>query len=194
MYAALSTFSARDRALILLGLHTGFRSRELGSMTIAHVLNDDGTIRTSLALERRHLKHGRGMYRQKIRTRTVPLSPQARTALENYLAERRAAGMAEPTAPLFRSRKGFGLSPWQINRIVHQLAEAAGCDPSRFYGSHSLRKSFAHAVHRACGRDLAVTRVALGHHSVPVTQRYISVVREEVDAAILAIGSSMAAA
>ncbi len=194
VYGAIETFSARDRALLLLGLHTGFRARELGAMTISHVTTEDGTIRTALALERRHLKHGRGAYRATIRTRTVPLAPNARAALERYVAERRDQGTADPAAPLFRSRKGGGISPWQINRIVHRLAATAGCDPNKFYGSHSLRKSFAHAVHRACGRDLAVTRLALGHHSILVTQRYITPERAEVDAAILAIGSSIAAA
>lgn len=194
IYAALGSFALRDRALILLGLQTGFRAKELGAMTIAHVIAENGTVRTSLALERRYLKHGRGVYRDKIRARTVPLAPNVCAALESYIAERRIAGTAEPEAPLFRSRKGRGLSPWQINRIVHHLAIVAGCDPNRFYGSHSLRKSFAHAVHRACGRDLTVTRAALGHHSVLVTQRYIAVDRAEVDAAILSIGAGMAAA
>ena len=192
--AALTSFSARDRALILTVLHTGFRARELGAMTIGHVLADDGLIRTTLALERRHLKHGRGAYREKIRTRTVPLAPNARAALEAYIMQRRVLGTADAAAPLFLSRKNSGLSPWQINLIVHRLAIAAGCDPNRFYGSHSLRKTFAHAVHRAGGRDLAVTRVALGHHSILMTQRYIRVGQDEADAAILAIGSSMAAA
>jgi len=194
VYATLATFSLRDQALLTLGLLTGFRARELGAMTIGHVLAEDGSVRSSLALERRHLKHGRGAYRAKVRTRTVPLAPNARAALERYIAERRDEGAANLEAPLFRSRKGFGLSPWQINRIVHRLAEAAGCDANRFYASHSLRKSFAHAVHRACGRDITVTRVALGHHSVLVTQRYIRVEQAEVDAAILAVGSGMAAA
>jgi len=194
VYATLATCSLRDQALLTLGLLIGFRARELGAMTIGHVLAEDGSVRSSLALERRHLKHGRGAYRAKVRARTVPLAPNARAALERYIAERRGEGTAELEAPLFRSRKGFGLSPWQINRIVHRLAEAAGCDANRFYGSHSLRKSFAHAVHRACGRDITVTRVALGHHSVLVTQRYIRVEQAEVDAAILAVGSGMAAA
>jgi integrase len=194
VYGALGNFSARDRALIILGLHTGFRARELGAMTIGHVVAEDGAIRTTLALERRHLKHGRGVYCKKIGTRTVPLAPNARAALEHYITERRAAGTAEPDAPLFRSLKGGGLSPWQINRIVHKIAIAAGCDPNRFYGSHSLRMTFAHAVHRACGRDLTVTRVALGHSSVLVSQSYLRVDREQSDAAILAIGPSMVAA
>lgn len=96
--------------------------------------------------------------------------------------------------PARRIPRRRGLSAWRTNRIVHQAAVSAGCDPNKFYGSHSLRKTFAHAVHRACGRDLTVTRAAVCHSSVLVTQRYITPEQAEVDAFILQAGSSMVAA
>lgn len=182
----LPTFPLRDQALITTGMATGFRAFELGSLTINHVLTEAGTMRERITLERRYLKHGRSVYRQKIRSRSVPLTAACRAILERYVAVRRAQGTAGLDAPLFISRKGCGLSIWQTNRIVHAVTARAGCSTDRYFGSHSLRKTFARRVHHACGRDIAVTSVALGHSSVLVTMRYIQPRHDEVDAAILA--------
>jgi integrase len=85
------------------------------------------------------------------------------------------------------------MSIWQINRVVHAVADCAGCSPDRLFGSHSLRKSFAQRVHAACGRDINLTRVALGHSCVSVTQRYLRVDQSDVDAAILALDTACVA-
>ncbi len=120
IHAALASFSARDDALIVTGLNTGFRARELSAITIGHVW--DGTaVRSAVSLERRSLKNGRGLRARSVRSRTVPLNTNAREALEAYLRERvHMQGPPDPSESLFRSRRtGRGLSRWQINRLVH---------------------------------------------------------------------------
>lgn len=171
--ALLPTLPLRDQALILVGLDTGFRARELGAMEIRHALDAEGQVRHRLTLERRYLKHGRGAYRAKIRSRSVPLSPRCRAALEAYLAERRRAGVLAPADPLILGRAG-GLSVWQINRIVKTTAARADCSPDAHFGSHSLRKSFALRVYQKSGHDINLTRLALAHSSIVTTQRYLS--------------------
>lgn len=174
LLALLPTLPLRDQALLLVGLDTGFRARELGAMEIRHALDEHGNVRQRLTLERRHLKHGRGTYRAKVRSRVIPLSARARTALERYLVDRRERGALAPSDPLFLSRgRLMGLSIWQINRIVKDAAERAGCSADAHFGSHSLRKSFALRVYERSGHDLNLTRVALGHSSIMTTQRYL---------------------
>ncbi len=158
----LPTFPLRDQALIITGMATGFRAFELGSLTINQALTEAGTVRERITIERRFLKHGRSAYRQKIRSRSVPVTAACQAVLTRYLALRRVQGTAEDTAPLFLSRKGRGLSIWQINRIVHAVTVRAGCSVDRYFGSHTLRKTFAQRVHHACGRDIAVTSPAFG--------------------------------
>lgn len=191
MSRVLPTLRLRDQALLLVGLDTGFRARELGAMEIRHALDEHGNVRQRLTLERRHLKHGRCVYRAKIRSRSIPLSARARAALERYLAERREnragregreeIGPNEPLFPARSRRRGRatageresgreGLSIWQINRIVKDAADSAGCSPDAHFGSHSLRKSFALRVYEKSGHDINLTRVALGHSSILSTQ------------------------
>ena len=66
-------------------------------------------------------RHGcRRWYRRSIHSRSVPLNDRAKTYLNAYLSERALAGLLNPAAPLFPSRKhGLALTRWQANRIVH---------------------------------------------------------------------------
>lgn len=188
LLSALPAMPLRDQALVLLGLDTGFRAKELGALLLRHVVAGDGTVREKIVLERQHLKHGAGVYRAKVQSRAVPLSARSRSALDRYLRTRNLTTPPSLGSPLFLSRKGFGLSVWQINRMVHRVARLAGLGRDRRYGSHSLRKTFARRVHEACGRDINLTRVALGHTSVLVTQRYLGEDHERVDAIIRTLG------
>ncbi len=177
LLAALPQLPLRDQALILVGLDTGFRARELGAMEIRHVVDEHGHVRQRLTLERRHLKHGRGAYRDKVRSRVVPLSARARAVLEQYLAARSARGVPAPSDALFPARgtRGRqGISIWQVNRIVKDAASRAGCSPDANIGSHSLRKSFAARIYARSGHDINLTRAALGHSSILTTQRYLA--------------------
>lgn len=190
IHTALASFSARDHALIVTGLNTGFRASELSAISIGHVW-DGAAIRPAVTLERRSLKNGRGIRARAVRSRTVPLNATACEALQAYVNERiQLRGPPDPNESLFRSRRtGRGLSRWQINRLVHQVAEAAGLDPSGRYGGHSLRKSFANAVHRAGNFDINLTRAALGHRYVTTTQAYLEVDTGAVNSAVMAIGN-----
>ena len=73
--------NARDRALISAQLFLGFRISEVLALTIGHVW-DGSRIRARVALPPRFLKGGFGT------TRTIPIGPELRRALERYLAQR----------------------------------------------------------------------------------------------------------
>ena len=177
----LPSFSPRDRALILFGLNTGFRACEHARITVGHVW-DGENIRDEITLGRQALKGGRGAYRAGLRSRTVPLNAEARTALAEYLAWRAQNGqILEGGAFLFPNpRSGRGLSRWQVTRIVKRLARLAGAPGTDRYGSHSLRKSFCASVYAASGRDINLTRAIMGHTNIATTQRYLEVQTEDI--------------
>lgn len=193
LLTALARRPLRDQALILTAMDTGFRGREIASLTLAHVVGENGDIRDRLAVERRRLKHGTGAYRATVTTRVVPISARAKNALRLYVRERFGETFPDSTdldRPLFLSRHNRAISIWRLNDILHDLADAIGCDGDKRIGSHSLRKTFAQRVHAACQHDLNLTRVALGHRSVLTTQRYLAEDHARAEAIIAALGSA----
>lgn len=190
--SVLPQFTLRDQALVQCGLHTGFRASELGAMTVGHVWAN-GAIRESISLERRSLKGGRGAHRRSVRSRTLPLTATAQASLTRYLGSRFERRPVVPSEHLFRSRKGFGLSRWQINKIIHRVAIAARCDHDDRIGAHSLRKTFAQGIYRSSGCDINLTRAVMGHTSVVTTQKYLCVTDDAAAAAVLALDHRHAA-
>jgi integrase len=190
LYDALPHFSLRDQALIVLGLNTGFRIHAILSLTVGQVW-EQGAIRPSVTVTRARLKGGRSVYRRSIHSRSVPLNDRAKTYLNVYLSGRALAGLLNPTAPLFPSRKhGLALTRWQANRIVHTVLGAAGFADQGRYGTHPLRKTFFQKVYRATKHDINLTRAVMGHTQVGTTQRYLHVDARDVTAAVLAVGES----
>lgn len=174
----------RDRALITAQLFLGFRISEILSLAVGHVLHN-GRIRERVSLPPRFLKGGYGG------TRSVPIGPELRRALERYLVVRSRKERLEADAPLFLSReRGQGRAPKALCRssaeklIKGALIAIAPNDPQGL-STHALRKTFASRIYEDSGHDLLCVREALGHSSVAVTQLYLPVNRGKVDALIL---------
>jgi site-specific recombinase XerD len=183
--SAIRDWKLRDRSLLEFGLRTGYRARELASITIAQVW-DGVRVRDEVSVARCHLKNGRGLRRGNVRSRTVPLGPSPREILHAYLQERVDAGTAAPEAPLFLSTQAeAGIGRWMINQLVKRACRAAGLPQHGRWGSHSLRKSFARRVYTRSGHEINLTRAALGHRDIATTQRYLEVNEGDLRAAIL---------
>jgi integrase len=87
--------AARDRALFLVGLYTGFRITELLSLRWRDCLRH-GQVTAAVTVARRAM-------RNKQRGRTVALHPHAQAALRDWYA---VAQPPDGTCYVFRSRKG----------------------------------------------------------------------------------------
>lgn len=183
LQAHLPSVPLRDQCLLMLGLRTGLRASELGRLTIGHV-HSGVEIRPQLTVQRRELKGGQGLRRKGVRGRTIPLGPRVRELLSAYIARRFSGRLVAPAEHLFLSRKGGGLQPWQINRLVQLHLRAAGCSAA-FLGTHSMRKTFAKSIYIQSGHDLVLTKNALGHAHVETTISYIASSESKVMAAIL---------
>lgn len=174
----------RDRALLTALLFSGHRVSEILSLRLASVWRD-GVVVGRLNVSPRYLKGGYGP------TRSVPILPEFRRALEVYIACLRQRYELDPALPLFLSREvgrdglARALSAESARRILLGACAQAGIENDGRIGTHSLRKAFAMAVYRNSGNDLLVVKAALQHSSVVISQAYLSVDDAAVEKAIL---------
>jgi integrase len=173
------TYAARDTALFLLGVKSGFRISELLSLTVGDVWQH-GQFVARVAVRRRHMKG-------KIQGRSAVLHGEAKAALAVWLMDRQRLGTVTPEQPLFPSRKGAHrpLQRGQAWHILRQAYEANGL--TGMIGCHGMRKTFGQKVYAGTGRDLRATQHAMGHKSPASTAAYLAVDEHAVDAIILAL-------
>jgi integrase/recombinase XerC len=148
----------RDKALIIIMYSAGLRISELVSLSIKNLNSSFDGARII----------GKGN-----KERYVFFSDEARMALIDYLAERKARiKEAYPTNSLFINRKGGPISVPGVRWIITKYAERSGLGKN--IHPHSLRHSFAtHLVNSGC--DVRVVQELLGHASLSTTQRYTHV-------------------
>jgi integrase/recombinase XerC len=146
--------AARDAAVLLLLYGGGLRIGEALSLTGAAL-----PLGETLAVTGKRAK-----------TRIVPLLPQVRAAIDDYVRLCPFAMAAD--APLFRGQRGGALDAGTVRRAV-QAARAALALPASAT-PHALRHSFAtHLLAR--GADLRQLQELLGHASLSSTQIYTAV-------------------
>lgn len=160
---------ARNACLLELLYATGLRVSELVALPVAAARGDPRVL----------LVRGKGG-----KERLVPLSPPAREALRDWLAERDADEAARP-APrgasrfLFPSRGALGhLTRQGFFALLKDLAVQAGV-PAERVAPHRLRHAFAtHLL--ANGADLRSIQAMLGHADVATTEIYTHVLDERL--------------
>ena len=104
------------------------------------------------------------------RMRAVPVLPQVRERVREYLAKCPYVGT--PDEPIFRGARGGPLSPRIIQATMARLRGALGLPSSAT--PHALRHAFAtHLLAR--GGDLRAIQELLGHASLSTTQVYTAV-------------------
>jgi integrase/recombinase XerC len=148
------TLAMRDRAMFELFYSSGLRLAELASLNLGGGLD--------LVTGEVTVTGKRG------KTRCVPVGAQARTALENWLAQRVQLAAHEEAA-LFVSRRGTRLAPRTIALRLAQWAQRSGL--GLHVHPHMLRHSFASHVLQSSG-DLRAVQEMLGHASIATTQIY----------------------
>jgi integrase len=181
-------YAARDRALFVTGVKSGFRISELLSLTVGDVY-DHGRIVERVTVQRRHMK-------KKTEGRTVVLHPRARDAIGTWLPIlARYLGVEKPRdilpgTPLFcsRVRRADGTRRPIARETAWRILEAAAAanELTGKIGTHSMRKTFANKVYDHVQHDLVKTQRALGHKNINSTVAYLSFREEDIEAAILA--------
>ncbi|MCX7619255.1 MAG: tyrosine recombinase [Acidimicrobiales bacterium] len=149
----------RDDAVLELLYGSGLRVSELCSITFG-----------DLDLANRSLVvWGKGG-----KQRRVPLSQPAVEALSRWLTSGREELVTSESPPdrVFLNRRGRGLSPRDVRRILDHRAKAPTYP-------HALRHTFATHLLDG-GADLRVVQELLGHSDLSTTQLYTHVSRERL--------------
>ncbi len=142
----------RDRALILLLLHTGMRIGELLRVKMADIILPESKILLPLG-EKNY--HGRVVY----------YSNYAEQALKKWM------GIRDPSSEyLFYGHAGQELSYMLAWTIMRKAIGKAGLK-HRGYSLHSLRHTFATNMLNA-GLRLEVLQQLLGHQTIDITLQY----------------------
>ncbi len=102
--------------------------------------------------------------------RIVPLLPEAREAIERFVAV--APYKPAREEPLFRGARGKRLNPRIVQGLMQNMRRALGLPESAT--PHALRHAFATHLLGA-GGDLRAIQELLGHASLSTTQRYTEV-------------------
>ncbi len=144
----------RDRAVLEVLYGSGLRVQELCDLDVRDLLLAEGTVRAT----------GKGR-----KTRVVPLTECAVTALERYLAEGRPCLAPTDQAAAFLNTRGARLSQRTVRSIVAQYARTGGV-PEHVH-PHVLRHSFATHLLDG-GADLRAVQDMLGHARLSTTQVY----------------------
>jgi integrase/recombinase XerC len=146
--------AARDTAVLLLLYGAGLRIAEALSLTGSALPLGETLVVTG----------------KRNKTRIVPLLPQVRAAIEQYV--QLCPWPRGADVPLFRGVKGGPLAPEMIRRAMAAARAALGLPDSAT--PHALRHSFAtHLLAR--GADLRAIQELLGHASLSSTQVYTAV-------------------
>jgi integrase/recombinase XerD len=153
----------RNAAMLSMSYRLGFRAKEIASLRVSDVLDEQGKLREECGLTGKMTKGGK--------PRVAYLTnPAVRQSLKEYLDERRAQEgiLFNVASALFKSQKGNGFSPNTLQQLLRRLHDRAGIVGGR---SHSGRRWFATEL-ISRGTDIKAVSVLMGHSSVAMTARY----------------------
>ena len=152
------------KAILGTAYGTGLRVSEVASLKV----DDIDSTRMLIRVEQ-----GKGR-----KDRNAMLSPQLVTLLRLWWKEGRRRGVMLPHGWLFPGRSPADpISTRQINRAIHEAAEAAGI--RKRVSPHTLRHSFAtHLLEQDV--DIRVIQVLLGHSKLDTTALYARVATKTI--------------
>ena len=171
LYIAAHRHASRNKAILYMSHLAGLRVGEISHLTIADVLNQDGTIKDEIYLSADKTKGSRG--------RTVLFPEKLRDELYNYVSIRfrlkdlKAVSQTDTSHALFYNQRNphDGFSPNTLTQWFHYLYKNAGIEGA---SSHSGRRFFATKIAEA-GTNPKVLQNLLGHRQIQTTLRYVEV-------------------
>jgi len=160
--------SPRDRALALVPFYAGARIAETVALDV-----DDVRLSARKGILR--------IYGKGERVREVPIHPELRKALTDWLEERRDWPGATDGPALFLNQRGHRLSAKGAHDVITGIADRGGLDDH--VTAHVLRHSFATTLVRG-GTDLVIAAELLGHARLETTRVYTSPTAEDRSKAV----------
>ena len=166
----------RNRALFELGVDTGFRISALLSLDLGDVVTPEGHIAHEVWVVRRHTKG-------KHRSHSAGLGSEVRHTLHEWVTQANRFGVVLDVEPLFCTTTGRRVSLRHASKILKGAFLRAGL-PRLGYSTHTMRKTFAHALAHDLTRRVAYGEAinivlemqhALNHRHITSTTSYLSV-------------------
>lgn len=159
-YTATRKHSARNRALILIGMYSGMRVGEIASLRYCDVIDAEGKVVNEIRLKAENTKTKEA--------RTVFVSDKLQKELAQYA---KVYKPVSASAKLFYSQKNAsdGFSANTLTQFFHYLYKRAGLANC---SSHSSRRTFATEI-SSKGVSIRVLQKLLGHKNLQTTAIYI---------------------
>lgn len=154
--------SERVRLIFSFFLDTGARLSEVVLIDVDDVHLQDGWVKV----------YGKGR-----RERILPLGKSLKRDLGTYLATIRPQIAQEDEQALFVTQQGTRYTRQGMSTLVKSKLKKVGV--KGHYGPHKLRHTFATNYLRNKGQ-LEQLRIVLGHRDISTTQRYLSLVPEDL--------------
>ena len=152
----------RNCAMLAVSYFTGMRAKEIASLRIRHVRDENGKLREECRLSCSMTKGG-------VPRVAYLTHPTLRQALKEYLDERAAQdAMVGDDSALFKSQYGGGFSANSLQQLLRRLHDRAGIVGGR---SHSGRRYFCTTLIER-GADIRAVQVLMAHASVNMTMQY----------------------
>lgn len=158
----------RDRAIILMLLDTGLRSREITSLLIGNVNLKTGKVIVEQGVIG-GAKGGKG--------RTVFIGKSSRRTLWRYLSSREDRD--DPDSPLFLAIGDRKLTTNALRLLIKSLAEKAEVKDAY---PHKFRHTFAITYLRS-GGDVFTLQALLGHSTLDMVRHYARIAEIDVEKA-----------
>lgn len=159
-FVSTKKYGKRDRALITTSHLSGMRVGEISSLTVGHVLDANGNIKSEIRLTAEQTK---GKH-----PRTVFISTKLKDELTNYIQLIRTDDKERTLFPTQKNpRKGFTANT--LTQHFLSLYKAAGVDGA---SSHSGRRTYATTISSA-GVGIRVLMRLMGHKNISTTAVYI---------------------
>ncbi len=160
--------SPRDRALALVPFYAGARIAETVALDV-----DDVRLSARKGILR--------IYGKGERVREVPIHPELRKALTDWLEERCDWPGANDGPALFLNQRGHRLSAKGAHDPITGIADRGGLDDH--VTAHVLRHSFATTLVHG-GTDLVIAAELLGHARLETTRVYTRPTAEDRSKAV----------
>jgi len=159
-YVGTKKYAVRDRALILTSHYSGMRVGEISSLTVGHVMDANGNIKSEIRLTAEMTKGNH--------PRTVFVSSKLKVELESYIKLIRTDDKSRSLFPTQKNpRNGFSANT--LTQHFLSLYKGAGVDGA---SSHSGRRTYATSI-ASQGVGLRVLMRLMGHRNISTTAVYI---------------------
>jgi integrase len=147
----------REKALILFLVDSGMRRSEARSLNWIDVDIPSGVVNIRRSKSKK--------------ARSVFIGVKTRRALLRY----RRTVSHEDNAPVFQTQSGTRFKHSGFRQVIRRISEKADIP----FSAHDLRRTFATLSLRA-GMNVLHLQSLLGHSSLEMTRRYVSMVREDL--------------